>query len=144
MTCKDCLYYDFCNDYNEYPDYIQHCEQTMGTEFKCSHFKDKSSFIELPCRAGETLYRIVGNEGIGFSILQATAWRVELDANDFTKVKRFVILMDSSYTEKDVDIDEFGKTIFRSLDDAEKECAEMRRKAIAKMREKALAERREK
>ena len=63
--------------------------------------------------------------------MQATAWRVELDANDFTKVKRFVILMDSSYTEKDVDIDEFGKTIFRSLDDAKKALAEMREKALA-------------
>lgn len=69
------------------------------------------------------------------------ARRVELDANDFTKVKRFAILVDSSYTEKDVDIDEFGKTIFLSLDDAKKECAERQRKAIDKMREKALAER---
>ena len=127
-TCKDCLHYYACRQYikNDGDDNISH--------WNC--FVDKSKWVHLPCRAGETLYRIVGNEGIGFSILQATAWRVELDENDFTKVKRFVILIDSSYTEKEVDIDEFGKTIFHSLDDAEKECAEMREKALAEESEK--------
>lgn len=94
MNCKDCLYYDFCNDYNEYPDYIQHCEQTMGTEFKCSYFKDKSRFIELPCKVGDTAYYVVGNgdnsriieEGLeGFSIIGDKLYVID-ECKDFYEV----------------------------------------------------------
>lgn len=68
MNCKDCLFYDFCNDYNEYPEYLRYCEQTMRREFKCSHFKDKSCFVELPCKVGDKIFMIVGDikEGTAF------------------------------------------------------------------------------
>lgn len=57
MTCKDCLFHDFCEDYNGYPEYLEEYIKT-GKEFKCSHFKEKSRFIELPFPIGTTLYRI--------------------------------------------------------------------------------------
>lgn len=94
MNCKDCLFYDFCNDYNEYPEYIRYCEKTMGTEFKCSHFKDKSRFIELPCKVGDTAYYVVGNgdnsriieEGLeGFSIIGDKLYVID-ECKDFYEV----------------------------------------------------------
>ncbi len=50
MTCKDCFHYEACNDF----------AFGGGIEFsnadKCKHFKDKSLFIEMPCRVGNTVW----------------------------------------------------------------------------------------
>lgn len=45
MTCKDCIHYELCS-YDE-PD-INMCEL----------FRDKSLIIELPCKVGDTVYKI--------------------------------------------------------------------------------------
>lgn len=115
MTCKDCLYYDFCNDYNEYPDYIQHCEQTTGTEFKCSHFKDKSRFIELPCKVGDTAYYVVGN-GDNARIIEEGLKGVSIIGD-----KLYVI-------DECKDLYEVGVEVFLSKQEAEKALAERREK----------------
>ena len=44
--CKDCIYVDIC-DY------------TSGTtETACGHFKDRSQFVELPCKVGDSYFEI--------------------------------------------------------------------------------------
>ena len=45
MTCKDCVHYKPCFYAN------------IDT---CGMFKDKSKFIELPCKVGDTVYVICG------------------------------------------------------------------------------------
>ena len=47
MTCKDCLYYEVCCDEYE----LAHAEN-------CNNFKDKSKYIELPCKVGDRVYVI--------------------------------------------------------------------------------------
>lgn len=49
MTCKDCIHYDICNMYDG-PYISVHLDHT------CEYFKDKSFIVELPCKAGETVY----------------------------------------------------------------------------------------
>ncbi len=53
MTCKDCFHYEACNDF----------AFGGGIEFsnadKCKHFKDKSLFIEMPCKVGDTIYEAI-------------------------------------------------------------------------------------
>ena len=49
MTCKDCIHYDVCNKWDTWNDEFY----TDGNSNKCynySKFKDKSRFIELPCK----------------------------------------------------------------------------------------------
>ena len=49
MTCKDCIYYDVCDydgDVAVFPDKI------------CGFFKDRSRFVELPCKLGDFVYFI--------------------------------------------------------------------------------------
>ena len=46
MTCKDCCHYDVCEIQNEIP---------FKKSEKCRLFKDKSKFIELPCKVGEAI-----------------------------------------------------------------------------------------
>lgn len=45
MTCKDCIHCDVCQ-YKELPIIAE----------QCVDFKDKSKYIELPCKVGDTVY----------------------------------------------------------------------------------------
>lgn len=50
MTCKNCVHYDVC--------LLGAC--IKGITGTCLNFKDKSSFIELPCKVGDIIYQIDG------------------------------------------------------------------------------------
>lgn len=44
MTCKDCIHYDVCQDYDHRVMLFYNIAK------KCKYFKDKSRIIELPCK----------------------------------------------------------------------------------------------
>lgn len=50
MTCKDCVHYELCEALEKngisriYPS-------------QCGFFKDKTKFVELPCKIGDTVYK---------------------------------------------------------------------------------------
>lgn len=53
MTCKDCIHYEACKDWiNETA--LQKYVEDNG----CDKFKDKSRIVELPCKVGDTVYRV--------------------------------------------------------------------------------------
>lgn len=45
MTCIDCIHYDLCEIRNK-----SISANPLKCGYKCPHFKDKSKFIELPCK----------------------------------------------------------------------------------------------
>lgn len=45
-ACRDCIHYDVCG--------FEWCDSEALTF--CKDFKDKSKFIELPCKVGDTVY----------------------------------------------------------------------------------------
>ena len=47
MTCKDCIHLDVC-------------KHLIGgwKAICCENFKDRARFVELPCKHGDTLFRI--------------------------------------------------------------------------------------
>ena len=47
-TCKDCLHYEVCKAIEN--------ELDMIPPSQCGCFKDKSRYIELPCKVGDTAY----------------------------------------------------------------------------------------
>lgn len=49
MTCKDCIHYDVCKALED--------QVGMIDARQCGCYKDKSRFIELPCKKGDVLYR---------------------------------------------------------------------------------------
>lgn len=108
MVCKDCLYYKMC-DYGR-----------IGR--LCSDFTDKSEWVHLPCKAGDTIFlpwEWHGESGIA----RITVLRVVLTENE-------------SYIETDFDSDDydyfmkyncglfwfedFGKIVFAIKEEAEK------------------------
>ena len=130
MNCKDCLFYDFCNDYNEYPEYVQHCEQTTEKEFKCSHFKEKSRFVELPCKVGDTVYLVDrtrdGRLGNIYRVVECSVEKIVLRYSTFQKITIVEVYLEydeNDYigctVEKIVHDTSFGHTVFTNEQDAE-------------------------
>ena len=59
MTCKDCIHYEACHDmyYEEHA--TRHFDpEKHNAEKECGYFKDRSRFVELPCKIGDTVYSI--------------------------------------------------------------------------------------
>ena len=57
MTCKDCIHYEACHDmyYEEHA--TRHFDpEKHNAEKECGYFKDRSRFVELPCKLGDTVY----------------------------------------------------------------------------------------
>lgn len=48
-TCKDCLHLEVCN--SRFPD-------PNNERIICEQFKDRSRFVELPCKVGDMVYMI--------------------------------------------------------------------------------------
>jgi len=55
-SCKDCLHVEVCEEYGEVFSLIK--------GGKCSLFKDRSRFVELPCKAGTTVYTVSLKHGV--------------------------------------------------------------------------------
>lgn len=47
--CDNCLCLDVCDGINRI---------SAGLLYECKHFKDRSKFIELPCKVGDIIYEI--------------------------------------------------------------------------------------
>ena len=51
-ACKDCIHYDVCKALED--------QVPMIDARQCGCYKDKSRFIELPCKVGDAVYYITG------------------------------------------------------------------------------------
>ena len=52
-TCKECLHFEMCNRCDNQIVNHNSWKLAENVELICPHFKDKSKFIELPCRMGD-------------------------------------------------------------------------------------------
>ena len=51
-SCKECIHFDRCKGLYKF-DRLQ-----KAVSKGCSYFKDRSRFVELPCKIGDTVYSI--------------------------------------------------------------------------------------
>lgn len=95
MTCKDCVHHDIC--------------ECAGRDI-CEDFKDKSRFIELPCKVGDTVYCDICNEGKGYyydaCIIKSIVFEADYPEPLFTAVSREKAEYQTYWAS------DFGKTIF--------------------------------
>ena len=52
--CKNCIHYSLCN----YEEICHYDIDNIKNAKDCSFFKDRSRFLELPCKVGDTIYRV--------------------------------------------------------------------------------------
>lgn len=58
MTCKDCLNQDSCSIKNKCSKNEIPMASSKSMENYCGFFKDRSRFVELPCKVGTTVYTV--------------------------------------------------------------------------------------
>ena len=102
MTCKECIHYDICLIRDELSD----DESKVVSVLECEHFKDRSRFVELPCKVGDTVYFIKGGRVMSDTVIRFVIDRyaVKLTKSNGT---------DIGYTTQ------FGERIFLTRKEAE-------------------------
>lgn len=101
--CKKCVHYEVCNPYVATNINFPNVE-------KCDHYKDKSLFVELLCKMGDTVYQTDGER-----IYETTIDEIDL-------MKDNII-----YCTKNIWFDKtaIGKTVFLTKEEAERKLEEL-------------------
>lgn len=107
MTCKDCLHYEACFDYEEYAS-------------SCKNFTDRSEWVHLPCKVGDTVYYFDG----AYHLKNKNNWKVKpIKVTEFsTKIGRSGKLYPLSIIANGTryPLTSIGKTVFLTREEAEK------------------------
>ena len=97
-TCKDCLHIGICPNLNH---------ETVAD--KCPDFKDRSRFVELPCKVGDHVFRLCGTKKTRY-----VAERI---------VSAVTLCGNGSWSILSTAYDALGKTVFLTQEEAEAELA---------------------
>lgn len=105
-NCKECIHFEVCAYVATYlPD--------------CDSFKDKSKIIEVPCAPGDILYDTRTN----YTNVKTDVVR----SFEVCKID-FVIVPWETWYARDVHSYELGKTVFTTIEEAEKRLKELHAK----------------
>ena len=110
MTCKDCIHIDMC--------FLTHTDDSPT----CCNFKDKSQYIELPCKVGADVFYPAIYSDLGQYIHVGKVVSFSVDS-----VVRFYAKYDDgvTYWHKVANI---GKTVFLTREESEKALKEREKK----------------
>ena len=113
--CENCIHNVICSA-DTYFKSIDDCEK------HCCHFKDKSLFVELPCKVGDRVWCIDGYCDGSFSIFERTVMQFTVFKD---RMKLMVKIPNYISWTKPYDVEQFGKTVFLTKEDAEKKLKEI-------------------
>ena len=114
MTCKDCLYYEPCSTLNA--EFKKHPKDFIDSDLcakQCTTFKDRSRFVELPCKFGDTLFVPTRNlvseyKVVSFHVCGEGIWyRTNVIKGILTR-----LISDN--------VENIGKTVFLTREEAER------------------------
>ena len=109
-TCKDCLHYEVCESYSK-----RESLATLYCAEECPGFTDKSEWVHLPCKVGDTMFITIGD-----SIIRYEIKRFEIDdLMIWAKGMNNDYALDAQTVTRCISFD-LGKTIFLSEEEAEK------------------------
>ena len=130
MTCKDCVHYDVCYELT----YHEPNGEIVGREV-CNNFKDKSRFVELPCKVGDVVYAIfyIGTPSQPSIYKSKVNEIVIVDSSEPYYNQPFIVLdvrlCDTLIRRKtSLGISDFNKTVFLTREEAEKALEERNKK----------------
>ena len=131
MTCKECINFEWCKSQNS--EKISYYDGLSCMENKCHGFKNKSQYIKLPCKVGDTVY--VDTMALSIYLMDIMDIKEEnLPAYFVGEVVSFRItekkkLVQIRIQEKWLDdfyFVSFGKTVFLTREEAEKALQEVK------------------
>ena len=124
MTCEDCLYYNFCaNQYGD-TDYFDDEDIVSDVRQYCNQAEDKTKYIKLPCKVGDTVYFIKSAFSYAKAPMKGTVIGFKTFEKDLTLT--FTVTMQGSlqtrhFTERDLE-----KTVFITQEEAEQALKEVK------------------
>ena len=118
-TCKDCLHIEVCKDSLGNTKHYDNVIAAGNVEELCAFFKDRSKFVELPCKVGDTVYMLVTRKTKAFEVKSKNG-EMKKEINHHTFIKKTCFTKSNLF---DV-IERFGKTAFLTKEEAEKALAE--------------------
>lgn len=117
MNCQDCIHYDVCQHSRSAGEHFEINVEKFG----CKLFKDKSRYIELPCKVGADIFYPAIYSDVGKYIHVGKVVSFSVDS-----VVCFYARYDDglTYWHKVADI---GKIVFLTCEEAEKALKERER-----------------
>ena len=126
MTCKDCLHYEAHKHFFRSEDYEKDFDdyfKDKHIENKCPEFTDRSEWVHLPCKVGDTVYCFAEDFG---TVLPYFVENINLaylgDENEL-----YVCTIEANCNNNDELLDSIdfepvniGKTVFLTREGAEK------------------------
>lgn len=109
MTCKDCIHTGVCI-------YLE--METDRVDKLCRHFKDKSKFIELPCKVGDKVWFIKFAFSYAKRPISTMVCGIKTFSNKGTFT--FMALTDENNISRSFINQDIGKTVFLTKEEAEK------------------------
>ena len=93
MTCKDCIHYDLCRScsriqlgwHGNSVHYVENIEEI------CKDFKDRSRFVELPCKVVERYYIDIDQAKTVSDMLLTISQNFEYNGDNSSPFKSYFI-----------------------------------------------------
>lgn len=136
-TCNECLHIDACSGFlpsDLDKDVWDLCREWRADEIpdieeRCSSFKDRSRFVELPCKLGDPVYIIVNlKNGNPSHIVERRCTGIHITEKVFKhraeKAHRYLATNSDIGFAQHIPFTEFGRTVFFTREKAEKALAE--------------------
>ena len=120
MTCKDCLYYEACEHFNN-GDAAELAENAVET--KCPIFKNGSRYIEAPCKVGDTVYTVI-TEGKFIHSAKVVGFHLGKFPTLRGHERKEYLVCYTDYLLRHIDLAQIGKTAFFTREEAERALAE--------------------
>jgi uncharacterized CHY-type Zn-finger protein len=129
--CKDCFNFELCA--NGYGEVTADTEITNIKGKPCHYFKDRSKMIELPCKVGDTIYRLVFCKDetqhpmtyspshyiketvVGLHICDS---RLRVNALSNSRYRDYLIVNNNEILSH-ISVNKIGKTVFLTREQAE-------------------------
>lgn len=131
MTCKDCIYEKMCCTKHNWLKPItltqldwEYEEQNLTTAYHCRNFKDKSKYIELPCKFRQKVYVLPTIDNNLLDMEKMTCIGFSLSAVNYN-----ANLMTNKNKLYQPCFGDFGKTIFLTKSEAEAKLKELKENA---------------
>lgn len=111
MNCQDCMHYGVCQSLEMNGISKIHPKQ-------CSHFKDKSKFVELPCKVGDKVWFIKFMWNYAKHPIPAMVCGIKTFSKSGTFT--FTALTDENNVTRSFINQDIGETVFLTKEEAEK------------------------
>lgn len=120
-SCKDCIHFEVCDSGSSIDEFMEHGTYTNGVEKECDTFKDRTRFVELPCKVGDIIYEICERKKGGEwkkAIVKRVVHGIEIGLGG--------CMVARSGTTVVVFLSDLGKTVFLTREEAEKALKEQK------------------